>query len=65
MMKKVVSWFFVIGSFAFLYFYIPEAMRDDRVYVNEIIIIGLNIFSFLMNLRNILYSSFGLDEDKR
>lgn len=60
-MKKVVSWFFVIGSFAFLYFYIPEAMKDDKVFINEIITIALNVFAFLINLKNII--QWALDEE--
>ena len=61
MMKKVVSWFFVIGSFAFLYFYIPEAMKDDKVFINEIITIVLNVFAFSINLKNII--QWALDEE--
>lgn len=64
-MRKFISWFFVIGCFTFLYFYLPEAMKDDMVTGNEIIMVSLNIFSFLINLRNILYSSFGLDENEK
>ena len=60
-MKKFISWFFVIGSFAFLYFYIPEAMRDDKVFINEIITIVLNVFAFLINLKNII--QWALDEE--
>ena len=64
-MKKFMSWFFVVGFFTFLYFYIPEAMKDDKIYISETIVIVLNVFSFLMNLRNILYSSFGLDDNTK
>ena len=59
-MRKFISWFFVIGSFTFLYFYMPEAMKDNKVFINEIITIALNIFALLINLKNII--QWALDE---
>lgn len=55
-MRKFIQWFFIIGSFVFLYWYMPLALKDNMVTLNEIIMIGINILSFLINLYNFFSS---------
>lgn len=62
-MNKALRWFFVGGAFFFLYFYMPEALKDNKVTVNEILFIGINVISMLINLSNIFdYTKGNTDE---
>lgn len=51
------QWFFIIGTFVFLYWYMPEAMKDDRVTLIEMATIGINVICFLLNLSKVLSSA--------
>lgn len=57
-MKKIIRWFFVIGSFVFLYWYIPEAIKDNKVTLIEIGIILINSLCLMVNLTSILEEKF-------
>lgn len=52
---KSLRLFFVIGSFAFLYWYMPEAVKDNRVTLVEIGIIAINVICFISNLLQLLF----------
>ena len=51
-MKVFTQWFFIIGSFAFLFWYMPAALRDNKVTLIEIGTIALNVLCFLINFSN-------------
>jgi len=51
------QWFFIIGTFVFLYWYMPEALKDDRVTLVEMVTIGINVLGFLVNLAKVLSSA--------
>lgn len=51
-MKSFTRWFFIIGSFAFLYWYMPEALRDNKVTLVEMATIGINFLCFIINFAN-------------
>ena len=58
-MKSVIQWFFIIGSFVFLYWYMPEALRDNKVTLVEMATIGVNALCLLINLSNYVGSKLG------
>lgn len=51
-MRKFTQVFFIVGSFIFLYWFMPEALRDNRVTLYEMILIGINVLNLLVNLSN-------------
>lgn len=53
-MKKFIQWFFIIGSFVFLYWYMPEALRDNKVTLVEMATIGINFLCFIINFANVI-----------
>lgn len=57
-MKKFTQWFFIIGSFAFLYWYMPEALRDNKVTLVEMATIGVNFLCFIINFANVISAKF-------
>jgi hypothetical protein len=55
-MKKFIQWFFIIGAFFFLFFYIPFAMSDGMVSMQEIGTIVINFVCIFVNLSGYLDS---------
>lgn len=53
-MRKFTQWFFIIGSFAFLYWYMPEALRDNKVTLVEMATTGINFLCFIINFANVI-----------
>lgn len=53
-MKKFTQWFFIIGSFVFLYWYMPEALRDNKVTLIEMATISVNFLCFIINFANVI-----------
>lgn len=53
-MKNFVSWFFVIGSFVFLFWYVPLAVIDNMVTLHEMVIIGINVMCFIVNISSLV-----------
>lgn len=51
-MKVFIQWFFIVGSFAFLYWYMPEALKDNKVMLVEMATIGINVLCFIINFAN-------------
>jgi len=50
--RKFTQWFFIIGSFVFLYWYMPVAFSDNKVTLIEMATIGVNILGFIINFAN-------------
>jgi len=50
----MINLFFVIGSFAFLFWYMPLAVSDGMITLAEIATIGINILCFLLNVLALL-----------
>lgn len=57
-MKKFVQWFFIIGSFVFLYWYMPMALSDNKVTLVEMATIGINVLCFIINFANFVSAKF-------
>ncbi len=53
-MKTFIQWVFIIGSFVFLYWYLPEALKDNQVTPFEIAVIAFNFLCFVINFTNYL-----------
>lgn len=51
-MRKFSQWFFIIGSFVFLYWYMPIALSDNKVALGEMAAIGINVLCFIVNFAN-------------
>ena len=51
-MRKFTQWFFIIGSFAFLCWYMPMALSDNKVTLGEMATIGINVLCFIDNFAN-------------
>ena len=51
-MKILVQWFFIVGAFLFLYWYMPEALKDNRVTLVEMGTIAINVLCLIINLGN-------------
>lgn len=51
-MTSIIRWFFILGSFVFLYWYMPEALQDNRVTLFEMGTIAINVLCLLINLSN-------------
>ena len=51
-MRKFSQWFFIIGSFVFLYWYMPIALSDNKVALGEMATIGINVLGFIVNFAN-------------
>lgn len=47
-------WFFFLGSFVFLYWYMPLAVQDDKVTAVEITYVVFNLLALLVNGSQIL-----------
>ena len=57
-MRKFTQWFFIISSFIFLYWYMPEALKDDQVTLFEMSMIGINVLCFVVNFVNFFSTKF-------
>lgn len=57
-MRKFTQWFFIIGSFVFLYWYMPEALKDNKVTLYEMATIGINVLCFIVNFANFVAAKF-------
>ena len=57
-MKKFSQIFFSIGTFVFLYWYMPMAVSDDMVTLTEIAMIGINLVGFMLNFTALVASGF-------
>lgn len=51
-MRKFIQWFFIIGGFVFLYWYMPLALSDNKVTLSEMATIGINVLCFVVNFAN-------------
>ena len=57
-MRSITQWFFIISSFIFLYWYMPEALKDDQVTLFEMSMIGINVLCFVVNFVNFFSTRF-------
>lgn len=48
-MRNLTQWFFIIGCFAFLYWYTPVALQDNKMTIFEISTISVNVLCFLIH----------------
>ena len=57
-MRSITQWFFIISSFIFLFWYMPEALKDDQVTLFEMSMIGINVLCFVVNFVNFFSTKF-------